>query len=423
MVLVAGRWLRKSSRMDSFYKKLGDSVYAEWKNVNFDLTLFPGIARKALEKSNPSRNVDLQEVIHEFLIQDDQPFQTSSGFGQPELILHDNPKFYIQALFWLDGTTDIHQHEFSGAFHVMAGSSIHSTYDFEKPKAITAHFRLGDLKLRDVALLKTGSTVPITSGRACIHSLFHLETPSVTIVIRTHSDPGTGPQFTYLPPHVALDPVQQDALTTRRKQLLDVLEQTGAADYADLVVEMLGELDLERGFFILQNCIGHLRNLGEWDRAWNVFAKKHGPSVTPIKLTLEEIIRRDALTAMRSSIEDVEHRFFLALLLNLERSEDLLRLVASRRRGDAAKTIMRWAAELIQIDETGVWLLDARVPWMNDVDEEELPSLFLEFLASLLKTRDARGKKFSGPKGLPARRFAHLRSSLLDSSWRLLLLR
>jgi hypothetical protein len=80
---------------------------------------------------------------------------------------------------------------------------------------------------------------------------------------------------------------------------------------------------------------------------------------------------------MRSSIEDVEHRFFLALLLNLERSEDLLRLVASRHRGDAAKTIMRWAAELIRIDETGVWLLDARVPWMNDVDEEELPSLFL----------------------------------------------
>lgn len=421
MVLVAGRWLRKSSLMDSFFKKLGDSVYAEWKNVNFDLTLFPGIARKALEKSNPSRNVDLQEVIHEFLIQDDQPFQTSSGFGQPELILHDNPKFYIQALFWLDGTTDIHQHEFSGAFHVMAGSSIHSTYDFEKPKAITAHFRLGDLKLRDVALLKTGSTVPITSGRACIHSLFHLETPSVTIVIRTHSDPGTGPQFTYLPPHVALDPVQQDALTTRRKQLLDVLEQTGAADYADLVVEMLGELDLERGFFILQNCIGHLRNLGEWDRVWNVFAKKHGPSVTPIKLTLEEIIRRDALTAMRSSIEDVEHRFFLALLLNLERSEDLLRLVASRHRGDAAKTIMRWAAELIQIDETGVWLLDARVPWMNDVVQEELPSLFLEVLASLLKARDGRVKKFSGPKGLPARRFAHLRASLLDSSWRLLI--
>ena len=407
--------------MDPFFKKLGESVYDQWKKANFDLTLFPDIARKALEKSKPSAHVDLQELIREFLLQDDQPFQTASGFGQPELILFDNPKFYIQALFWLDGTTDIHQHEFSGAFHVMEGSSIHSTYEFEKAKQITAHFRLGDLKLRDVTLLKTGSTVPITSGRACIHSLFHLETPSVTIVIRTHTDPGTGPQFTYLPPHVALDPVQQDALTTRRKQLLDVLEQTGAPDYADLVLEMLDELDLERGFFILQNCIGHLRNLGEWDRAWSLFARKHGSAVIPIKQTLEEIIRRDALTAMRSKVEDVEHRFFLALLLNLERREDLLRLITSRHRGNAATTILRWASELIQFDETGVWLLDARIPWMNDHEEEELPSLVLEVLDHLLKNGGSAVKKQSGWKGSQAAKFALIKVRLMSSSWRVLL--
>jgi hypothetical protein len=407
--------------MDPFFKQLGDSVYAQWKKENFDLTLFPDLARKALEKSKPSAYVDLQELIHEFLLQDDQPFQTSSGFGQPELILYDNPKFYIQALFWLDGTTDIHQHGFSGAFHVMAGSSIHSTYDFEKVKPVTAHFLVGDLKLRDVALLGTGSTVPIISGHACIHSLFHLETPSVTIVIRTHSDPGTGPQFTYLPPHVALDPIQQDALTTRRKQLLDVLEQTGAPDYADLVLEMLGELDLERGFFILQNCIGHLRNLGQWDRAWSLFARKHGSAVSPIKQTLEEIIRRDALTAMRSTVEDVEHRFFLALLLNLERRDDLLRLITSRHRGNATTTILRWASELIQVDETGAWLLDARIPWMNDLDEEELPSLVLEVLDQLLKNGGSAAKKQSGWKGPQAAKFAFIKECLMSSSWRVLL--
>ena len=230
MVLVAEKRLRKSFRMDPFFKKLGDSVYDQWKKQNFDLTLFPEIARKALEKSNLAKRVDLTELIHEFLLRDEQPFQTSSGFGQPELIAYDNPKFYIQLLFWLDGTTDIHQHEFSGAFHVMEGSSIHSHYDFVNVRTVTPHFRIGDLKLKNVQILETGSTVPITSGKSCIHSLFHLETPSVTVVLRTHSDPGTGPQFTYLPPHVALDPVHHDALTMRRKQLLDVLERTGAPD-------------------------------------------------------------------------------------------------------------------------------------------------------------------------------------------------
>ena len=418
MVLVPTMDVRKSCLMDPFFKTLGETVYAKWKKVNFDLTRFPEIARKALEKSNPSKHVELTELIHDFLLQDDQPFQTSSGFGQPELILFDNPKFYIQALFWLDGTTDIHQHEFSGAFHVMAGSSIHSRYDFEKPKAITAHFCLGNLKLREVALLETGSTVPIVSGRSCIHSLFHLETPSVTIVVRTHSDPGTGPQFTYLPPHVALDPIQQDALTTRRKQLLDVLEQTEAPDYADLLVEMLGELDFERGFFILQNCIGHLRNLGAWDRAWSTFARKHGSLAGSVKPTLEEIIRRDALTAMRGEFEDVEHRFFLALLLNLERREDILRLVASRHKGDAVVTILRWAEELIHADEHGLWLLDAKLPWLVGLEEEDHKQIFLNALPSFLKgsTNNPSPTKSPGDK-----RLKRIRESLAGSSLRVLL--
>jgi hypothetical protein len=34
----------------------------------------------------------------------------------------------IEALFWVDGTTSIHQHSFSGAFQVLAGKSIHSRY-------------------------------------------------------------------------------------------------------------------------------------------------------------------------------------------------------------------------------------------------------------------------------------------------------
>jgi hypothetical protein len=385
MVLVAGKRVRKSFWMDPFFKKLGESVYEQWKKENFDLSRFPGIALKVLEKSNPSKNIDLQELIHEFLLRDEQPFQTSSGFGQPELIAYDNPKFYIQLLFWLDGTTDIHQHEFSGAFHVMAGSSIHSHYDFVNIRPVTPHFRLGDLKLKDVRILETGSTIPITSGKSCIHSLFHLETPSVTVVIRTHTDPGTGPQFTYLPPHVALDPTHHDALTMRRKQLLDVLERTESPDYADIVAEMIAELDFERGFFILQNCISHLGNHGEWERIWRLFEKKHGALASPLAPTFREIIRRDALTAMRSMIEDVEHRFFLALLLNVESREEILRMISMKHRGAPLATVNRWAGELLQVTDTGICLLDASLPEELALDPEDQPRVFLEALSHYLR--------------------------------------
>ena len=404
--------------MDPFFTELGQNVYDRWKQENFNLSAFPQIAEEALLENPPSDSVDLGSLIQEFLLNDEQPFQSSSGFGQPELIVYDNPKFYIQILFWLDGTTDIHQHEFSGAFHVMEGSSIHSHFEFENIRSVTAHFRLGELKLKDATLLETGNTVQIISGRSCIHSLFHLETPSVTVVIRTHSDPGTGPQFTYLPPYVAVDPVHHDALTMRRKQLLDVMEQTGDSDYAELVAEMVGELDFERGFFILQNCIGNLRNLGAWEDVWEVFSSKHGALAEPVAPTLLEIIRRDGIAAMRGNVEDVEHRFFLALLLNVERREDILEMVSRKSDGDSLETIMRWAEELMQLTESGTWILDAGFPEELGIAEEDQPVLFLSALSHFI----TRGKAPAELKRLSAKDLALLRETFARSSWSSLLL-
>ena len=416
-ILVVREWVGQPPQMNTFFTELGRRVYARWQEADFSLTAFPEIARSALEQQPPSEHVDLSDLMREFLLSDEQPYQSSSGFGQPEIIVYDSPKFYIQLLFWLDGTTDIHQHEFSGAFHVMAGSSIHSEYAFENARDVTAHFRIGNLKLGKAELLETGSTVPIVSGRTGMHSLFHLETPSVTVVVRTHSDPGTGPQFTYLPPHLAVDPVQSDALTLRRKQLLDVMERTGDPAYCDLVLEMVGGLDFERGFFVLQNCIGALRSLGAWEEVWKAFQRKHGKLAVPVAPTLEEIIRRDGIVALRGSIEDVEHRFFLALILNLESRNDLLVMVGKRFPGKAMETVLRWADELIQFTESGIWILDARFPEEIGMDEEEKPLLYLTALKHFL----TGGTVPKSLKPLGKKNLELLRRSFLKSSWRVLL--
>src|SRR5688572_32788259 len=107
--------------MNQFFTELGRTVLARWKKQNFSLACFPEIAREAIEERSPARQVDVSGLVSEFLLNDEQPFQTGSGFGQPELVVFDDPRFYIQILFWLEGSTDIHQHEFSGAFHVLQG--------------------------------------------------------------------------------------------------------------------------------------------------------------------------------------------------------------------------------------------------------------------------------------------------------------
>lgn len=371
--------------MNDFFTELGRTVAARWQQQNFSLARFPEIACAALEERPPSENVELSELMREFLLNDEQPFQTQSGFGQPEIVVYDNPRFYIQILFWLDGTTDIHQHKFSGAFHVLTGSSIHSRFEFENAESVSAHLRVGDLRMTDTRLLETGTTVPIVSGRGYIHSLFHLETPSLTVVIRTHTDPGTGPQFTYLPPHLAVDPFHHDALTGRRKQLLDVLERLEDPSYAELVFEMIESLDFERGFFILQNGVGHLRDSGDWEEAWEIFRRKHGKLADLAGPTLDEIIRRDALSALRGTITEVEHRFFLALLLNVPSRAEILKLVAQRFPGEPSETVMRWADELSGGSDFATWILDAEFPEELPIPSEEQPALFLAALRSFVE--------------------------------------
>ena len=81
------------------------------------------------------------------------------------------------------------------------------------------------------------------------------------------------------------------------------------------------------------------------------------------------------------------------------------------------ETVLRWAGELIQLTESGIWILDAQFPDGIEIDEEEKPIIYLTsigyFLTKELLPRDL---KSLGKKNLEL-----LRQSFLKSSWRVLL--
>jgi hypothetical protein len=405
--------------MDAFFLELGRTVLERWKRENFSLAPFPEIARSALDERPPARHVDLPAFVRDFLLDDEQPFQTDSDFGEPELVAYSHPRFYIQLLFWMDGTTAIHQHEFSGAFHVMHGSSIHAHYAFDDAQPVTPHLRVGNVRMKGIELLESGSTVPIVSGPQAIHSLFHLDSPSVTVVVRTQHDPGTGPQFNYLPPHVAIDPHFSDMLTMRRQQLLDVLERSEDAGYAERVSEMIAGLDFERGFAILHHCMPSLQQLDQWDPILKAFEARHGGLASGVGATLKEDARRAAIKDLRGTIVEPEHRFFLALLMNVPTRDDLLSLVKARFPDcEPGATVMRWVEELMEASDQGVTILDASFPEGIEVEPEAQPELFLAAFRHFFN----RGKKPPQPlRALPAAGMEELRAVFAASALGLLM--
>src|SRR5581483_12174101 len=93
------------------------------------------------------------------------------------------------------------------------------------------------------------------------HSLFHLDRPSVTVVIRTHRIPGADPQYSYLWPGVAFDPFSKPGLLQRQLQSFDTLARLQHPEFESLLTDALGRAD---PFSFLQLALanrGHLKTM------------------------------------------------------------------------------------------------------------------------------------------------------------------
>ncbi len=293
-----------------FLNQLGSVTEQRWKARNYDDDHFAEIAFQTLQELPPSEHVTYEQIIEWALRAQKMPAQNDFPFGQPPIVLFRSSHFYIEALFWLEGTTSIHQHAFSGAFHVLGGSSIHSNFDFQLKERINARFLIGDIVRKHTEFLSRGDTRRIQPGSQFIHSLFHLDEPSVTIVIRTTANIEFQPQYTYLIPSIAIDPFVEDLTLKRRLQLLTVVQKANHLDLFRLTSELLSNSDIETAFRILEHCYA------SWDEKefMKLFEKtrsQHGSVIDYFSPVLEKISRASYLVERRKSTQNPDHRFFL----------------------------------------------------------------------------------------------------------------
>src|SRR5438132_12409307 len=230
-----------------FVQDLGALVEQRWRDEDYSEERFPAIAEQALLETTPHTRIDPWDVIRWVNTTAELPEQQDMAgrFGNPPLTLFNGPRFYVDIYYWLDGTTTIHQHAFSGAFQVLLGSSLHSQYDFEEERRINPHFSVGRVSLRQVELLKQGDVRPIWPGKPYIHSLFHLDRPSASIVIRTRRTPQVLPQYNYHKPYFAIDPFYETAAMNKRLQSAALLLGMDHPQADVLINEMLACADFQ----------------------------------------------------------------------------------------------------------------------------------------------------------------------------------
>jgi hypothetical protein len=345
--------------LSALWTRLGETAEARWRKANYLESAFPGIAVAVLSGRRPA--ISGWQILEWCARQSALPGQADPGsqFGDLSLTLFSGARFHLAAYFWLDGSTAIHQHQFSGAFQVLEGSSFHSRYRFSDDRRVSSHLRLGRLELADVELLEAGAVRPIESAGRLIHALFHLDRPSVTLCLRTDADPLSGPQWNYERPGVAVDPFFLDPYSRKLDQALAVVLGAGYREARGWVAGVLERADLETTFRVLgklfefrphtlDQYIPPLRAARDpWPEYVKIARARHGSAVDRLIAALSERERLLDLAQRRGAITRPEHRFFLALLLNIPDRKRVLELVRRRHpRHDPAATIARWVEEL-----------------------------------------------------------------------------
>ena len=97
-----------------FFQTLGAQVERDWRDKNYHEEAFPDIAARALAEKDALKKVSPWDIIQGLLTETDLPRQRRDEFGDLAIVVHQGERFRIEAYFWLDGTTSIHQHGFSG---------------------------------------------------------------------------------------------------------------------------------------------------------------------------------------------------------------------------------------------------------------------------------------------------------------------
>jgi hypothetical protein len=226
---------------------------------------------------------------------------------------------------------------------VLEGSSLHTRYGFELEQPVNSTFRLGRLDVEGVELLPEGNIEPIRCGEAFIHSLFHLERPAVSLVLRTHQRTDAPPQWSYRRNGISFNPFQHDAIRSKKLEALRVFRALGTDVMLAEAKGMLERADLQLTWEILGACFDGLGG-GSLEKSFGLNLRNDGmpellelarechgaAAVDRMEGALEESVQENQILALRRVIQTPELRFLLGVLLNTAEPRHALDLLRER---------------------------------------------------------------------------------------------
>ena len=166
-------------------------------------------------------------------------------------------------------------------------------------------------------------------------------------------------QFSYLKPFLAYNPFFTDAFLKRKLQTVELLLKMKHPDADGFIGALIDSSDFQTAYLVLkrafqflchrelEEAMGLSRSAERFQALLERARGKHGELADLLLPVFEEEWRQEEIIQRRATIKSEDHRFFLALLLNVPDRETVIRLVQEKYPGqDAIDLAAGWIKEL-----------------------------------------------------------------------------
>lgn len=320
-----------------YFDELGRAVEARWSAAGRHHRSLPDIALGALEEIPAPAALNAPTVLECLARDDGMPEQRApeDRFGEPPTVMYKREGLEVHALTWMDGSTSIHQHGFDGAFRVAQGSSLHVQYGFSCEERLAGgRIALGALPLRSTEILRVGAVRSVVSGPEFIHALFHLQCPSVTVVVRNGWSDRPFPQLEYRHPGIGFDSLEADPALAMRLRGLRALQRIDPSEASRVAHGLIAAEDLWTSFRLLDDWFGHFGNDGRLADLLAAFERRFSDLGVRMREMYEDQHRRSRILMRRTMLHEQRHRLLMALLVNLTDAAAISSSVAALFPGD-----------------------------------------------------------------------------------------
>lgn len=301
---------------------------------------FPEIAVEVLQEAAPHETIEPTSFLRSILTGGG----CSTRHRAPEIVaLYEEPRFVINAHLWLDTYAVPHSHNWEGAFQVLVGESLYSTYRFEPTKIDEPSFKVGRVHTIDTCMLKPGDIRRVDAGLACVHSIFHVDRPSLNVSIRGDVKDRS---LTVWRAGVCEETDRVEGTIETRLKAMRVLASVNRKECDDAIEELVRSSDLRTLNLFLGDAMVRHSDRREVRRVALAQRKRLGTAIDEVVETAEEHMRARWFIDLRGKFTSPEHRFFLGLMTMCADRASVYRMIRERYpRAKPAEILTRWVRD------------------------------------------------------------------------------